>query len=81
MTLAETRQYDALSRVITDTVSGPGSPSLTTATRYDHDGNVYQVVRPVGTSRSQVAIPAAAIASSNCCCARTRALTSAAMLR
>ena len=46
MTLVETRQYDALNRVIT--VSGPGSPSLTTATRYDHDGNVYQVVHPAG---------------------------------
>jgi hypothetical protein len=47
MALVETRQYDALNRVIT--VSGLGSPCLTTATRYDHDGNVYHVVHhPAG---------------------------------
>ncbi len=46
----DTRQYDALNRVITDTISGPTSTPLTTATRYDHDGNTYQVVYPAGNA-------------------------------
>jgi hypothetical protein len=45
----ETCQYDALNRMITDTVSGPNTNPLTT-TRYDHDGNVYQVVRHATTA-------------------------------
>ncbi len=51
VTQLDTRQYDALNRVITDTVGGgPGSPSprLTTGTRYDQDGNVAQTQQPNG---------------------------------
>jgi len=44
----ETQQYDAQNRVLTDTVTGPSGLSLTTAVRYDHDGNVYQVQQPNG---------------------------------
>ncbi len=46
----ETRQYDALNRAITDTVSGPGGAPQTTTTRYDLDGNVYQVNQPNGAT-------------------------------
>jgi len=46
----ETRQYDALNRAITDTVTGPGGTPQTTTTRYDPDGNVYQVNQPSGTT-------------------------------
>jgi len=51
VTQVETRQYDALNRAITDTVAGPGgaSPQATT-TRYDPDGNTYQVNQPTGTT-------------------------------
>ncbi len=44
----ETRGYDALNRAITDTVTGPVGPALTTITRYDHDGNLYQTQQPNG---------------------------------
>jgi len=46
----ETRQYDALNRAITDTVTGPGGTPQTTTTRYDLDGNVYQVNQPTGAT-------------------------------
>jgi len=46
----ETRQYDALNRTITDTVTGPGGTPQTTTTRYDVDGNVYQVNQPTGAT-------------------------------
>ncbi len=48
VTQLETRGYDAWNRAITDTVSGPGSPSLTTLTAYDLDGNVKQTEQPQG---------------------------------
>jgi len=48
VTQVDTRNYDAQNRVITDTVSGPGSPSLVTGTRYDQDGNVAQTQQPNG---------------------------------
>ncbi len=44
----ESSAYDALNRVISATVTGPGSPTLTTQIRYDHDGNVYQTQQPSG---------------------------------
>jgi len=48
---SEMRQYDALNRAITDTVAGPnGATPQTTTTRYDPDGNVYQVNQPTGTT-------------------------------
>jgi len=45
--------YDALNHAITDTVvtntaTGLGGPTLTTATRYDQDGNVSRVQHPNG---------------------------------
>jgi YD repeat-containing protein len=47
----ETQQYDALNRAITDTVAGPnGASPQTTTTRYDPDGNVYQINQPNGTT-------------------------------
>ncbi len=46
----ETRQYDALNRAITDTVTGPGGTPQATTTRYDVDGNVYQVNQPTGAT-------------------------------
>jgi len=47
----ETQQYDALNRAITDTVAGPnGASPQTTTTRYDPDGNTYQVNQPTGTT-------------------------------
>jgi len=47
----ETQQYDALNRAITDTVAGPnGASPQTTTTRYDPDGNVYQVNQPTGAT-------------------------------
>jgi len=48
VTQLETRGYDAWDHTITDTVSGPGSPALTTLTAYDLDGNVAQVEQPQG---------------------------------
>ncbi len=48
MTTLETRGYDAQDRVMTDTVSGPGTPAQQTLTSYDHDGNVVQKVQPTG---------------------------------
>jgi len=44
----ETRQYDALNRAITDTVTGPGGTAQTSSVWYDPDGNVYQSVQPNG---------------------------------
>ncbi len=47
----ETRQYDALNRAIADTVAGPnGASPQTTTTRYDPDGNTYQVNQPTGAT-------------------------------
>ena len=46
----DTRGYDALNRVITDTLSGPSSAPVTTTTRFDLDGNVYQVDQPTGAA-------------------------------
>jgi len=47
----ETRQYDAWNRAIADTVTGPnGASPQTTTTRYDPDGNVYQINQPTGTT-------------------------------
>jgi len=51
VTQRETRQYDAVNRVITDTVGGAvgaGSPALVTGMRYDQDGNVAQTQQPNG---------------------------------
>jgi len=48
VTQVETQVYDALNRVITATVSGPGGTPQSTATYYDKDGNVYQTVQPSG---------------------------------
>jgi len=48
VTQLDTRQYDALNRVMTDTVSGPGSAALVTGTRYDQDGNMAQTQQPNG---------------------------------
>ncbi len=48
VTQLETRGYDAWDHAITDTVSGPNSPALTTLTAYDLDGNVAQVEQPQG---------------------------------
>ena len=50
VTQIETRQYDALNRAITDTVTGPGGTPQTTTTRYDPDGNVYQINQPNGAT-------------------------------
>jgi RHS repeat-associated protein len=47
-TQVDTRHYDALNQVVTDTLSGPGTPAHTTQTSYDHDGNVVQVQQPAG---------------------------------
>ena len=44
----ETRGYDALNRVITDSVGGPSTITQTTRTAYDLDGNVAQVQQPNG---------------------------------
>ena len=38
----ETRQYDALNRAITDTVTGPGGTAQTSSVWYDPDGNHFQ---------------------------------------
>ncbi len=46
----EPRQFDALNRTITDTVTGPGGTPQTTTTRYDLDGNTYQVNQPTGAT-------------------------------
>ncbi len=48
MTQLDTRTYDALNRVISDTVTGPGGVAQTSATYDDKDGNVYQTVQPTG---------------------------------
>ncbi len=47
---SETWQYDTLNRAITDTVTEPGGAPLTTTTRYDGDGNLYQVNQPSGAT-------------------------------
>ncbi len=39
-----------MNRAITDTVTGPGGTPQTTTTRYDLDGNVYQVNQPTGAT-------------------------------
>ncbi len=44
----QTQGYDALNRVITDTVTAPRGPTLTALTAYDKDGNVAQVEQPNG---------------------------------
>src|SRR5579883_248662 len=44
----EGRQYDALNRVVTDTIGAPGQPPSTTVTSYDQDGHVQQVEQPNG---------------------------------
>jgi len=46
----DTRQYDALNRVMTDTVSGPTTPAQETLTWYDLDGNRAMVQNPNGDS-------------------------------
>jgi len=46
----DTRQYDALNRVMTDTVSGPTTPAQVTLTWYDLDGNRAMVQNPNGDS-------------------------------
>jgi len=57
----QTQGYDALNRVITDTVTAPGGPTLTALTAYDKDGNVAQVEQPNGdvTYNTYVASPRA----------------------
>ncbi len=47
-TQVETRTFDGLNRVVTDTLSLPGVPPTTTVTGYDLDGNVAQVEQPNG---------------------------------
>src|SRR5205085_2618107 len=44
----ETRAYDALNAVISDTLSGPLTPPQTTALGYDQDGNVTETRDPIG---------------------------------
>ncbi len=44
----ETRGYDALNRVITDSVGGPNTITQTTQTAYDLDGNVAGTLQPNG---------------------------------
>lgn len=46
----DTRQYDALNRVITDTITAPSQPPTRTVTGYDKNGNVYQVVYPAANA-------------------------------
>jgi len=46
----DTRQYDALNRIMTDTVSGPTTPARETLTWYDLDGNRAMVQNPNGDS-------------------------------
>jgi hypothetical protein len=46
--MVQTRSYNALNRVVTDTVSGPGTLAHTTLTAYDYDGNMVQLQHPNG---------------------------------